>query len=60
MFWFWNCQNMDAVNDNSIVLDAGSTKSLICKVVEKSSRKAKFLGLSPIAGTESFQDLRLL
>ena len=43
---------LDAVNDGVVVLDAGSTKSLICKAVEHHPKRRNFLACHPISGTE--------
>ncbi|MEE9362983.1 MAG: prephenate dehydrogenase [Cellulophaga sp.] len=43
---------LDKVQDNAVVLDAGSTKSLICKVIENHPKRRNFLACHPIAGTE--------
>ena len=43
---------LDAVKDDAVVIDAGSTKSLICKTVEEHSKRRNFLACHPIAGTE--------
>jgi len=43
---------LDAVADDTVVLDAGSTKSLICKTVENHPKRRNFLACHPIAGTE--------
>jgi prephenate dehydrogenase len=43
---------LDAINDDAVVIDAGSTKSLICKVVENHPKRRNFLACHPIAGTE--------
>ena len=43
---------LDAVNDGTVVLDAGSTKSLICKAVEHHPKRRNFLACHPISGTE--------
>mgnify|MGYP000017613800 CR=1 FL=1 len=43
---------LDAINDDAIVIDAGSTKSLICKAVENHTKRRNFLACHPIAGTE--------
>ncbi|CAN0533865.1 unnamed protein product, partial [Scytosiphon promiscuus] len=37
---------------DAVVIDAGSTKSLICKVVENHPKRRNFLACHPIAGTE--------
>jgi prephenate dehydrogenase len=43
---------LDVVNDDAVVLDAGSTKSLLCKVVAEHPKRRNFLACHPIAGTE--------
>ncbi|MFK5972653.1 MAG: prephenate dehydrogenase [Flavobacteriaceae bacterium] len=43
---------LDAVNDDAVVFDAGSTKSLICKTLANHSKRRNFLACHPIAGTE--------
>ena len=43
---------LDAVNDDCVVFDGGSTKSLICSVVENHPKRRNFLAAHPIAGTE--------
>ncbi|SHJ46577.1 prephenate dehydrogenase [Pseudozobellia thermophila] len=43
---------LDLVNDDCLVFDGGSTKSLICKVVENHGKRRNFLAAHPIAGTE--------
>lgn len=43
---------LDAINDDAIVLDAGSTKGLICKQVENHPKRRNFIACHPIAGTE--------
>lgn len=43
---------LDGVNDDTVVLDAGSTKSLICKTVADHPKRRNFLACHPIAGTE--------
>ncbi len=43
---------LDAINDDAVVFDAGSTKSLVCKTVENHPRRRNFLASHPIAGTE--------
>lgn len=43
---------LDVVNDDAVVLDAGSTKALICKTVENHPKRRNFLACHPIAGTE--------
>lgn len=43
---------LDVVNDDCVVFDGGSTKSLICKVLEDHPKRRNFLAAHPIAGTE--------
>jgi prephenate dehydrogenase len=43
---------LDVVNDDAVVLDAGSTKSLICNAVASHPKRRNFLACHPIAGTE--------
>ena len=43
---------LDAINDKAVVIDAGSTKSLICKTLEDHPKRRNFLACHPIAGTE--------
>lgn len=43
---------LDLVNDNAVVIDAGSTKQNICEVVRNHSKRRNFLAAHPIAGTE--------
>lgn len=43
---------LDAVGDDTVVMDAGSTKSLICEAVEDHPKRRNFLACHPIAGTE--------
>ncbi len=43
---------LDGVGEDTVVLDAGSTKSLICKAVENHPKRRNFLACHPIAGTE--------
>ena len=43
---------LDQVADEALVLDAGSTKSLICKSVASHPKRRNFLACHPIAGTE--------
>ena len=44
---------LDAVNPNAVVIDAGSTKGLICKAVAGHSKRSQFVASHPIAGTEN-------
>ncbi|CAM4327948.1 prephenate dehydrogenase [Zobellia nedashkovskayae] len=43
---------LDAVNDNCVVFDGGSTKSLICKTLDAHPKRRNYLAAHPIAGTE--------
>jgi len=43
---------LDKVSDFGLVVDVGSTKSQICKVVENHKKRRNFLAMHPIAGTE--------
>jgi prephenate dehydrogenase len=43
---------LDAVSDETIVFDVGSTKSSVCKEVEGHKRRRNFLACHPISGTE--------
>ena len=43
---------LDEVNDNTLVMDVGSTKNNICKKVALHPKRNQFLATHPIAGTE--------
>jgi prephenate dehydrogenase len=43
---------LDNISDSALVIDAGSTKAEICKVVENHPKRRNFLAMHPIAGTE--------
>lgn len=43
---------LDLIPDLGLVVDAGSTKEAICKVVENHPKRRNFLAMHPIAGTE--------
>ena len=43
---------LDAINDNALLFDAGSTKASICKKVALHPKRNQFLATHPIAGTE--------
>ena len=43
---------LDKISDFGLVVDVGSTKSDICKVVENHPKRRNFLAMHPIAGTE--------
>ena len=43
---------LDAVNDDCVVIDGGSTKSLVCKTLAGHPKRRNYLSAHPIAGTE--------
>jgi len=43
---------LDQMNDNALLMDAGSTKASICAVLELHPKRNQFLATHPIAGTE--------
>jgi prephenate dehydrogenase len=43
---------LNNIGEETIVLDAGSTKTAICKAVENHPRRRNFIATHPIAGTE--------
>ncbi|WBX71721.1 prephenate dehydrogenase [Tenacibaculum retecalamus] len=43
---------LDAISDTCLVLDVGSTKAQVCKVVKNHPKRRNFLATHPIAGTE--------
>ena len=43
---------LDAVGDETVVMDAGSTKDLICRSVMDHPKRRNFMACHPIAGTE--------
>lgn len=43
---------LDLVNDDCVVIDAGSTKENICMAVQEHSKRRNYLSAHPIAGTE--------
>lgn len=43
---------LDAVGDETVVMDAGSTKRLICEQVANHQKRRNFMACHPIAGTE--------
>lgn len=44
---------LDLISSDTIVIDTGSTKSQICKAVDKHPKRAQFIAAHPIAGTEN-------
>ena len=45
-------QILDAVGENTLVIDFGSTKEAICEAVKNHPKRNQFLAAHPIAGTE--------
>jgi prephenate dehydrogenase len=43
---------LDQIQENSLIIDMGSTKNDICKAANLHSKRNQFLALHPIAGTE--------
>jgi prephenate dehydrogenase len=43
---------LDAIGENTIVTDVGSTKTLICEAVANHPKRRHFIAAHPIAGTE--------
>lgn len=43
---------LDKVGEETLVIDAGSTKALLCKVVKDHPKRRNYLACHPIAGTE--------
>ena len=43
---------LDKINDNCLLIDVGSTKEQICKILEKHPKRRNYLATHPIAGTE--------
>ena len=43
---------LDEVNDDCVVMDAGSTKAILCQSLENHPKRRNFLACHPIAGTE--------
>lgn len=43
---------LDAIGDETLVFDAGSTKAKLCEVVSNHPKRRNFLATHPIAGTE--------
>ena len=43
---------LEKVNDDCVVFDGGSTKSLLCKSLESHPKRRNYLAAHPIAGTE--------
>jgi len=45
-------QLLDAIDDDALLIDVGSTKEQICKVLKNHPKRRNFLATHPIAGTE--------
>lgn len=43
---------LDAISDDTLVMDVGSTKLPVCKAIDNHPRRRNFLATHPIAGTE--------
>src|ERR1043165_3836362 len=43
---------LDAIGPNTVIIDTGSTKNLICKSVNGHIKRNQFVAAHPIAGTE--------
>jgi prephenate dehydrogenase len=43
---------LEAISDDTVVIDSGSTKEAICKDIRSHKRRRNFLAAHPIAGTE--------
>lgn len=44
---------LDKISEDTLVIDAGSTKEAICKVIKNHPNRRNFLASHPIAGTEN-------
>ena len=44
---------LDLIKDNAILIDLGSTKEALCKMVENHPKRRRYVSLHPIAGTEN-------
>jgi prephenate dehydrogenase len=44
---------LDTIKHSAVVIDAGSTKSSICKVIASHPKRGQFVASHPIAGTEN-------
>lgn len=44
---------LDHIPETAIVIDTGSTKSMICKAIEKHPKRSQFVAAHPLAGTEN-------
>ena len=44
---------LDHISEKTIVIDTGSTKSMICRAIEKHPKRGQFVAAHPLAGTEN-------
>lgn len=44
---------LDRIQPSAVVIDTGSTKSMICKAIDGHSRRRQFVAAHPLAGTEN-------
>jgi prephenate dehydrogenase len=44
---------LDNISEKTIVIDTGSTKSMICKAIEDHPKRRQFVAAHPLAGTEN-------
>lgn len=44
---------LDLINENAVLIDAGSTKGSICKSVSDHAKRSQYVAAHPIAGTEN-------
>ncbi|MBL0742516.1 prephenate dehydrogenase [Chryseolinea lacunae] len=44
---------LDTIHKDAVVMDAGSTKSLICRAIANHPKREQFVAAHPIAGTEN-------
>jgi prephenate dehydrogenase len=44
---------LDRISPTAIVIDTGSTKSMICRTIEQHTRRKQFIAAHPLAGTEN-------
>jgi prephenate dehydrogenase len=44
---------LDLISEQAVIIDAGSTKSQICKAIETHPNRKQFVAAHPIAGTEN-------
>jgi prephenate dehydrogenase len=44
---------LDHISESAIVIDTGSTKSMICKAIAQHPKRSQFVAAHPLAGTEN-------